>query len=206
MVLHWNSTTCDSRVPSSFAACNLKDAMPTAGTTWPSFLESQAQCGNTMSPYPLSSLANFRYCKRKTPRERNGTNRAENLQATSFIQYKPRAFSTRPAELSTDTIVHPRWCDSCSLRRLFAKISKSTPARSEAYLCWKATSLSPDTSRWRSNNSECTRCAGVHEVAASSLQHNERVKSQINSPVNLSGIYQKRVWRVPKLYSTISKR
>ena len=61
IVLHGNSTTCDSSVPSSLAAWSLNAAVPIAAMTWPSFLESQAQCGKTISPYPLSSFANFRY-------------------------------------------------------------------------------------------------------------------------------------------------
>ena len=187
IVLHWNSTTCDSRVPSSFAACNLKAAMPTAGTTWPSFLESHAQCGNTMSPYPLSSLANFRYyANTKISRKHNGI---INLSDFSFIQYEPRAFSMHPVELLIDTAFLQQLCDLCLLHRSSAKISKLMPVRSKAYLQWKATSLLPNTLRWQSNNFECTKYAGVREVVAFSLQHNGHVKLQI-SPVNLLRIYE----------------
>ena len=55
-----------SSVPSSLHACNLNPSKDTIGMTLPSFLESQAQWGNTTLPYPSICLTEFRYWRVKT--------------------------------------------------------------------------------------------------------------------------------------------
>lgn len=50
-----------SGVPSFLQAWSLKHSNPISAITWPSFRESQAQWGNTTSPYPSNCRATFRY-------------------------------------------------------------------------------------------------------------------------------------------------